>query len=438
MDVVDPTPIQEAAIPALMEGRDVVGQARTGSGKTLAFGLPLLSLCDGSIAAPQAIVLVPTRELAGQVARVIDKIAPQKNLRAAQIYGGRDMSDQIMLLNTGPQIIIGTPGRVIDHLYRGSLSFRQLRVLILDEADQMLDQGFAEDVDRILDCAPGKVQTALFSATVPDWVHDVIKHRLHEPVHVKVDEAQRGPNECIDHTVVQVPGAHKLDAIRALLDDRDGTSVLIFARTKIGVERLGNQLQDLGYRVAALQGNLSHRSASACFAASAAAIRISWLRPMSPLADLISSPSGRSWIATSGVSRAPHPPPGPDRAHGSARQRGHAPDTGRREQVARNRARDRRARPARALDARRHRGGTTRWGAASIHTGGAARRAGTNPEPRATAPRSRSSRRSGREGKFETTCATCQKPTTVRFVPRADRPVYCSACFRERKTSDAA
>src|SRR5947209_8649829 len=102
MDVVDPTPIQEAAIPALIDGRDVVGQARTGSGKTLAFGLPLLSLCDGSIAAPQAIILVPTRELAGQVARVIDKLAPQKNLRAAQIYGGRDMGDQVALLNTGP------------------------------------------------------------------------------------------------------------------------------------------------------------------------------------------------------------------------------------------------------------------------------------------------------------------------------------------------
>ncbi|MBV9281035.1 MAG: DEAD/DEAH box helicase, partial [Chloroflexi bacterium] len=157
MEIVTPTPIQEAAIPHLLAGRDVVGQARTGSGKTLAFGLPLLSLCDPDLAAPQALILVPTRELAGQVARVIDKLAPIYGLRAAQIYGGREMDGQLMLLKTGPQIIIGTPGRVLDHLYRGTLLLRQLRCLVLDEADEMLDEGFGPDVERILDCAPARL-----------------------------------------------------------------------------------------------------------------------------------------------------------------------------------------------------------------------------------------------------------------------------------------
>src|SRR5579884_2880305 len=175
MDVIEPSPIQAAAIPELIAGRDVVGQARTGSGKTLAFSLPLLYICDPAIAAPQALILVPTRELAGQVARVIDIIGPAAGLRAAQIYGGRDMSDQIQLLNTGPQIIIGTPGRVLDHLYRGTLSLRDLRVLVLDEADEMLDAGFGPDVDRILDCMLHAPQMALFSATMPEWVHAIIQ-----------------------------------------------------------------------------------------------------------------------------------------------------------------------------------------------------------------------------------------------------------------------
>jgi ATP-dependent RNA helicase DeaD len=439
MDVIEPTPIQEAAIPALMEGRDVVGQARTGSGKTLAFGLPLLSLCDSTIAAPQAIVLVPTRELAGQVARVIDGLAPRKKLRAAQLYGGRDLGDQVMLLNTGPQIIIGTPGRVIDHLYRGSLTFRQLRVLVLDEADQMLDQGFAEDVDRILDCAPGKVQMALFSATIPDWVHDVINHRLHEPVHVKVDEAQRGPNESIDHTVVEVPAAHKLDAVRALLDDREGGSVLIFARTKIGVERLGTQLQNMGYRVAALQGNLSQpqrervlrgfrRGNPDILVATNVAARgldilsigqvINYDVPES--AELLTHRLGR----TGRMGR-----------HGSAVTLLTPADGNKWRAI------------ERAIGVRVRRERWTRDGIVDSSAEGApqaqtrpAAQSGSRSQTgsRDGSARRRSTRRSGRGERFETTCAACNKPTAVRFIPRGDRPVYCNACFRERKASDAA
>ena len=220
---------------------------------------PFLSHCSPSviptIAVPQALILVPTRELASQVARVVDVIAATRKLRAAQIYGGRDMSAQLDLLNTGPQIIIGTPGRILDHLYRGSLALRDLRYLVLDEADQMLDAGFGQDVERILDTTSGRIQMALFSATVPTWVHEVISHRLHEPVFLKVDEEQRGPNESVDHTVIEVTPGNKLEALSSLLNERGNGNVVIFCRTKIGVERLERQLSGLGYGVASLQGN---------------------------------------------------------------------------------------------------------------------------------------------------------------------------------------
>src|SRR5947209_1256962 len=253
MDVVEPSPIQAAAIPEMLARRDVVGQARTGSGKTLAFTLPLMELCDPDLSEPQVLILVPTRELAGQVGRVVDKLGPMLKLRAAQIYGGRDMAAQLDLLNSGPQIIIGTPGRVLDHLYRGSLRLRELRVLVLDEADQMLDAGFGPDVDLIFDCAPANIQVALFSATVPEWVHNVISHRLHDPIQVAVDEAQRGPNTSVDHTIVEVPAAQKIDALRSLLDERGDGNIVVFARTKMGVEKLERQLTSAGHHVAALQ-----------------------------------------------------------------------------------------------------------------------------------------------------------------------------------------
>jgi ATP-dependent RNA helicase DeaD len=451
MDVVDPTPIQAAAIPDMMAGRDLVGQARTGSGKTLAFSLPLLSLCDGDLAAPQALILVPTRELAGQVARVIDSVAPTRNLRAAQIYGGRDMSDQIMLLNTGPQIIIGTPGRVLDHLYRGTLSLRELRVLVLDEADQMLDQGFAPDVDRILDCAPGKVQMALFSATVPAWVHEVISHRLHDPARIEVDEEQRGPNESVEHTVIEVVSGNKLDALRGLLDERVTGNVLIFARTKIGVERLERQVSGMGFNVAALQGNLSQgqrervlrgfrRGNPPILVATNVAARgldilsieqvINFDVPES--AELLTHRLGRTgrmgrhgsavtlltpaeerkWKAIESqigirVTRerwgAPPPP---------------APKTGSSE----NGSSDAKAQPADGTTAAENREGQPRPGRDSRSRGG----------------RPRNDRAPRQRQKFEVTCANCQQPATVSFAPRGDRPVYCNACYREKRDTTAA
>jgi ATP-dependent RNA helicase DeaD len=436
MGVVEPTPIQEAAIPDLIAGRDVVGQARTGSGKTLAFGIPLLSLCDPHIAAPQALVLVPTRELAGQVARVMDDVGPAVGMRAAQIYGGRDMAPQIDLLKTGPQIIIGTPGRILDHLYRGSLSLRDLRVLVLDEADQMLDQGFAPDVDRILDCSRGKIQMALFSATIPDWVHDVISHRLHEPSFIAVDEKKLGANESVEHTVIEVPANRKLEALNELLSERGNGAVLVFARTKIGVERLGRQISAMGFNAAALQGNLSQgqrerilrgfrRGNPPILVATNVAARgldivsiervINFDVPES--AELLTHRLGRTGRMGRFGSAITLITPA-DASKWRAIER----DVGvkvRRERLD-GQALDRPATEpvSEVVDKQRR----------------SQPRPGNGHVTRETRPR----RRSGPRERHEVICATCHQPTTVSFAPRSDRPVYCGPCFRERKQTTAA
>jgi ATP-dependent RNA helicase DeaD len=419
-DVTEPSPIQAAAIPELMAGRDVVGQAQTGSGKTLAFSLPLLSICDPSLAAPQALILVPTRELAGQVARVIDSLTPSIGLRAAQIYGGRDMSDQIQLLNTGPQIIIGTPGRVLDHLYRGTLSLRDLRIMVLDEADQMLDQGFGPDVDLILDCAPEIPQMALFSATLPQWVHDIIQHRLHEPAIISVDASR--PVESVEHTVIEVAQSRKIDALCSLLDERGRGNVVVFARTKIGVEKLDRQLRERGYSVASLQGNLGQgqrervlrgfrRGNPPILVATNVAARglditsieqvINFDLPES--AELLTHRLGR----TGRMGR-----------HGTAVTLVTPADAGKFRAIERELG----------LKIQRE-----RWGG--------------EPEPRPAAearpaerrPASGNRRRNSRgpRPQFQAVCASCNKETTVPFQPRADRPVYCNDCFKGRKESAA-
>src|SRR5688572_11647460 len=170
MGITTPTPIQAGAIPALLEGRDLIGQARTGSGKTLAFGLPLVERCDPTVRGVQALVLVPTRELAIQVGEVIARLATVHRLRLALLYGGRSLGPEGRALAAGPQIVVGTPGRTLDQLRQRTLSLAGLRVFVLDEGDEMLDRGFAPDVERILGFAPARRQTVLFSATVPDWV----------------------------------------------------------------------------------------------------------------------------------------------------------------------------------------------------------------------------------------------------------------------------
>ncbi len=258
MGISTPTPIQAAAIPPLLAGQDVIGQARTGSGKTLAFGLPLVQRCDPSAPGVQALVLVPTRELAVQVGQVIGQLAASRRLQLTLLYGGRALGPERGSLRHA-QLVVGTPGRVLDHLRQGSLSIGRLRVFILDEGDEMLDRGFAPDVDRILGYAPANRQTALFSATLPDWVASTARKHLKNPTTVSVDRGG-APAPEIEHVVYDVDHGAKLAALRTLLDQRGRSPIIVFGRTKHGVKKLARQLGELGYPAAALQGNLSQNA----------------------------------------------------------------------------------------------------------------------------------------------------------------------------------
>ena len=259
MNIAEPTPIQEKAIPLLLAGRDVVGQARTGSGKTLAFAVPLVERCDPSVRQVQALVLVPTRELAIQVAGVMEAMASPHGLRCTLLYGGRALRQDYRALKTGAQIIIGTPGRTLDHVRQGTLNLQSVQFLVLDEADEMLDQGFAHDVDAILGRTPSSRQTALFSATMPAWVAKTATKHLRNPATVEVDAGMQSVPS-VQHLVYSIQREAKLGALRTLLDDRDDAPVIVFGKTKRGVKKLASQLYELGYPVGALQGNLSQRA----------------------------------------------------------------------------------------------------------------------------------------------------------------------------------
>ena len=253
-----PTPIQAQTIPPLLAGRDVIGQSRTGSGKTIAFGLPLVELVDPSLRYVQALVLVPTRELASQVGDVIASLDGRHSLRVAQLVGGRPLGPQRQALLSGAQIVVGAPGRILDHIRQGNLNLRRLRVVVVDEADQMLDSGFAPDIERILAMTPPTRQMALFTATLPEWTIRIAGRYLHDPVLVEVGTGENRPAPAIAQTVYVVPQGQRLDALKALLDRRDASgATLVFGRTKHGVKKLARQLEAQGYPVAALQGNMS-------------------------------------------------------------------------------------------------------------------------------------------------------------------------------------
>ncbi len=259
MEIADPTPIQKKAIPLLLAGRDVIAQARTGSGKTLAFVLPIAERCDPATRRVQALVLTPTRELAIQIESVIELIAHPRRLRSTLLYGGRSARPELAALRNGPQIVVGTPGRTLDHLRQGTLDLRDVRFFVIDEADEMLDQGFARDVEAILGRTPAGRQTALYSATMPDWVSRTAAKHLNDPATVKVDaEVQAAPS--ISHLIYAIDRAEKPSALQTLLDERDGESVIVFGRTKHGVKKLARQLDARGYPVGALQGNMSQRA----------------------------------------------------------------------------------------------------------------------------------------------------------------------------------
>ena len=259
MQITQPTPIQAEAIPALLAGKDLVGQSATGSGKTLAYGIPLVERLARDKRAVQALVLVPTRELAVQVNAVLSKLAAGRRLTTALLVGGRAYGPQIAALRYGAQIVVGTPGRVKDHLEHGALVLNQLRICVLDEADQMLDSGFAPVIEDILTTTPDTRQMALFSATIPDWVAKIQKKFLKEPVKIDLTPAL-GTQSSIEQIAYQVPQGQKMAALCTLLHSTEGESSLIFGKTKFGVEKLGKQLSKLGFAVGTLHGNKSQRA----------------------------------------------------------------------------------------------------------------------------------------------------------------------------------
>ncbi|MGH2531138.1 MAG: DEAD/DEAH box helicase [Thermomicrobiales bacterium] len=259
MGIETPTPIQAETLPPLLDGRDVIGQARTGSGKTLAFGIPAVELVDPRQRTIQVLVLTPTRELAVQVGGVLEELGAAKGVKVGLIFGGRAFGPQRDMLRRGVQIVVGTPGRVLDLLNQGALWLDKVRFLVLDEADEMLDRGFAPDVERIIARTTPDRQTALFSATLPDWVRKTSDKHLDRPISAAVDP---NPEDAapIEHVAYDVPGGDKMGALQDLLDHRGEGSILVFGRTKHGVKKLARQLIAAGYPVAALQGNLSQNA----------------------------------------------------------------------------------------------------------------------------------------------------------------------------------
>ncbi len=257
--IVHPTPIQLKAIPLLLDSRDVIGQARTGSGKTLAFALPMLEFIEPKNSWVQGLVLTPTRELANQIVEVLTPLCQADGIEIVCLYGGRSMVPQVASLKRGAQIVVATPGRLVDLLNRGSLKLDRVLYAVVDEADEMLDQGFAKDVEKILSRLTNDHVTALFSATMPDWVHQASKKYLYKPTVVKVEPELKDEPK-IEHIVLEVTTKTRMDALCDLLNRTDEGSAIVFGRTKHGVRKLAKKLETLGYSVGCLQGNMSQNA----------------------------------------------------------------------------------------------------------------------------------------------------------------------------------
>jgi ATP-dependent RNA helicase DeaD len=250
-----PTPIQEQAIPPLLEGRDVIGQAQTGTGKTAAFGLPMVEYVDPGHAAVQAIVLTPTRELCIQVTQALRAYGERKGIEVVAVFGGAPIRDQAARLKEA-HVAVGTVGRVMDMIDRHHLYLDDARYVVLDEADEMLDLGFLEDVESIMRRAPMGRQTALFSATVPAEIRRLAEQFMHDPVEIQVRAATL-TIDTVDHFYVEVPDGEKPEALVNLLKEERPEQAIVFARTKIGVDRLARRLGEAGVRVKALHGDMS-------------------------------------------------------------------------------------------------------------------------------------------------------------------------------------
>ncbi len=252
---VTPTPIQLQSIPPIMQGRDLIGLAQTGTGKTAAFVLPILQrLLAGPRDGVQALIISPTRELAEQTSEAINELGKQTGLRTIAIYGGVNMEQQTRRLRSGIEIIAGCPGRLLDHLWKGTVNLSHLEVLVIDEADRMFDMGFLPSVRGILECITHSRQTLLFAATMPNGIRCLIKEILHDPVTVQI--GCTAPVATVSHAMYPVKQHLKTALLKELLRSTKTESVLVFTRTKHRTERVAQQLVRAGFRATSLQGDM--------------------------------------------------------------------------------------------------------------------------------------------------------------------------------------
>ncbi|PCJ23518.1 MAG: ATP-dependent RNA helicase, partial [SAR86 cluster bacterium] len=254
-----PSPIQAETIPLLLEGRDVLGQAQTGTGKTAAFALPVLSKLDIKQKDPQVMVLAPTRELAIQVAEAFQKYATHiKGFHVLPVYGGQEYGGQIRALKRGVHVVVGTPGRVMDHMRKGTLKLSNLSTLVLDEADEMLRMGFIDDVEWILEQTPENRQIALFSATMPHQVRRIANQHLNNPAHITI-KVTKASASLIRQRFWPVSGMHKLDALTRILEAETFDGMIIFVRTRISTIELAEKLSARGFAATALNGDIPQK-----------------------------------------------------------------------------------------------------------------------------------------------------------------------------------
>jgi len=270
----EPTPIQKESIPLILQGRDIIGQAQTGTGKTAAFVLPILQrLIEAPRRQVGAAIITPTRELTEQINGIINGLGKYTGLKSIAVYGGTNINQQILELGCGIEIVVACPGRLLDHLWRGSITLSNLEILVIDEADRMFDMGFLPDIRNILKCILKQRQTMLFSATIPEDIRRLVKEILHNPVTVQIGHA--APAAAVSHVLYPVKQHRKTALLMELLRRIESESVLVFTRTKHRTERIAQQLKKAGFKATSLQGNLSqHRRQAALDSFRTGAIRI--------------------------------------------------------------------------------------------------------------------------------------------------------------------
>jgi ATP-dependent RNA helicase RhlE len=262
MGYIDPTPIQLRAIPLILNGEDVIGSAQTGTGKTAAFALPILSKLDHPMGKTRALILEPTRELAAQVETAFRDLARFTNIRIAVVYGGVGYGKQMQDLKEGADVLVATPGRLLDHVQRGTARLDSVEYLVLDEADRMLDMGFLPDVRRILQRLPKNRHNSLFSATIPPEISSLIQFAMRHPKTVEIG-ARRSPAAGVKHVIYPVADVQKTDLLRKLLDDVHYDSVIVFCRTKWGADKVARLLKKNNHSVAVLHSNRTQREREA-------------------------------------------------------------------------------------------------------------------------------------------------------------------------------